>query len=145
MSRKWFALAAAVGSVMFVAGISAAQSEEKSETHKLMEKINAKSTGINKAVRSQANFEKAGAKKVAGDADEMVKLLKDARKHKEPAEKSKKTYDEWTKLTDAMISATEDFSKVAAKGDQAEAKSSYNTVKAKCADCHKVFRVEEDE
>lgn len=143
MSRKWFALAAAVGSVMVVAGFSPAQ--EKSETHKLMEQINKKNTAINKAVRTQAAFEKAGAKNVAADADEMVKLLKKARDEKEPAQKVKKPYEDWTKLSDGMILATEDFSKVAAKGDQAAAKTSFNTVKAKCAECHKVFRVEDDE
>ncbi|HWE36804.1 MAG TPA: cytochrome c [Isosphaeraceae bacterium] len=146
MSRKWFALAAAVGSVMFIAGISPAQDEKHSETHKLMEKISKKNNEIKKDVRTPANFEKAGAKKVAGKADDLIKLLQDARKQKESAEKQKKSYDDWTKLTDATITAVEDFRKVAEKGNQAEAKKAFtSSVGAKCSDCHKVFRVEDDE
>ena len=38
----------------------------------------------------------------------------------------------------------EDLAKVAEKGDQVEAKKSHQVVKNSCADCHKVFRKEDD-
>lgn len=145
MLRKWTTLAAAVTAVFFAAaGLSFA--DEDSPLHKLMEKVSAKNNAITKGVRTGPAFKKA-QKDLASYADEMIKLGKEAREDKGPAEKQKKTLAEWTKLMDDYIAKTESFRQVVAKSDakQAEAKSAHNQVKASCTACHNVFRVEEDD
>ena len=49
---------------------------------------------------------------------------------------------EWQKLTDEMIKATEELSKVCAdsKSTQAQAKEAFTTYTKTCSACHNVFK-----
>ena len=146
MNRKWTVLGATMTAVtLAVAGLSWAADKEETPTGKIMEKINAKNGAIGKTVRTDAAWSK-GSKTAATDADEMVKLFKEARELKDSAEKQKKPYEDWTKLMDAQIQQTEAFAEVARKPGtkKADAKASFDKVKGACADCHKVFRPDED-
>jgi cytochrome c556 len=145
MLRKWTTIAVALTAVLLTAsGLSLAQDED-SPLHKLMEKVNAKNNAITKGVRTQVLFKKA-QKEVAAAAEELVKLGKEARDAKEPAIKQKKSQAEWTKLMDAFIKKSEDLHELASKPStkQEEAKKAHTAVKATCAACHEVFRVEDD-
>jgi cytochrome c556 len=145
MNRKWImpgALLAAVA--LSVAGFALADDED-SPLHKLMETVNSKNAAINKSVRTPVAWAKDG-KKAATHADDLIKLFKEAREIKEPAQKQKKSFDLWVKLMDVQIKETEEFAALARKNPkQADAKAAYEKVKKACADCHKDFRVEDDE
>jgi cytochrome c556 len=84
---------------------------------------------------------------VPAKAEEIVKLAKEAREHKGPAEKQKQPYEKWTTLMDELISTTDKFAKDASKPDatQAQVKAAYKGVSKKCSNCHEIFRVDEDE
>lgn len=140
MPRKWTTLAAAVAAVILTAsGFSYA--DEDSPVHKLMEKVGAKNNAVAKGVRTPVAFKKA-QKELDAHVEELIKLGKEWRELKEPAEKQKKSFAEWTKLTDDYIKKSEALKEAIGKG-QAEAKSAHNAVKATCTACHEVFRVEE--
>jgi cytochrome c556 len=146
MFRKWTILLAVMSAVTVAfAGISMADDEE-SPVHKLMEKVSSTGNAIKKATRTAVAYKKSQAElpKLAG---EMIDLAKKAKEFKEPSEKQKKTYAEWQKLCDDWIKETEKFKDVVANPatKQEAAKKAYNTVNTTCTDCHKVFRVEDDE
>ena len=145
MNRKWTIMAAIMGGVaLSVAGLSWADDED-SPIHKLMEKVNSKNAAINKSVRTPVAWAKDG-KKAAANADELTKLFKEARDLKESAEKQKKPFELWQKLMDEQIKETEAFAELARSNPkQPEAKAAFERVKKVCADCHKDFRVEDDE
>jgi len=148
MSRKWTTLAVtAASAALLVAGLSIAQDEkEKSPLHQIMEKVQAKHLAITKAVRTPIAFKKAGnGKEIVGDANDMLKLFKEAREIKDAAEAQKQPVEKWDKAMDDMIKATDDFAKIADKKSQAEVKKAYRDVSSTCTNCHNVFRVEEDE
>jgi cytochrome c556 len=146
MFRKWTTLLAVMCAVAVTcAGISMADDEE-SPVHKLMEKVNATGNAIKKATRTAVAYKKSQAE-LPKLADEMIDLAKKAKAFKEPSEKQKKQYSEWEKLCDDWIKEAEKFKDVVAKPTtkQEAAKKAYNTVNTTCTDCHKVFRVEEDD
>ena len=145
MNRKWTIPGAVMAAVaLSVAGFSLADDDD-SPIHKLMEKVNSKNAAINKAVRTPVAWAKDG-KKAAANADELSKLFKEARELKDSAEKQKKPFDLWQKLMDVQIKETEEFAELARKNPkQPEAKAAFEKVKKACADCHKDFRVEDDE
>jgi len=146
MTRKWSLLAVTAASVtLMAAGISVADDEDNSPLHQIMTKVQAKYLAVSKAVRTPIAFKKAGNATVSGDAQEIVKLLKEARPIKDASVEQKKPFEQWTGHIDATAKATEDFAKVASEKDQAEVKKEFRKVTASCAECHKVFRVEEDE
>ncbi len=146
MTRKWTTLGACLAATLLaVAGLSLAEDEkEKSALEGIMEKVGSKNGAIAKAVRTAPAWAK-GSKKAKDDADELVKLFKEAKEIKDAAEKQKKPYEDWVKLNDEQIKVLEDFAEIAGKpGKQDEAKTSFESVKKVCADCHKVFRVEDE-
>ncbi len=145
MSRKWTILAAVVTAVTLTAtGFSLA--DEDSPMHKLMEQVNAKSNAIKKATRTTVAYKKA-QKDLAKHAEELIEYGKKFREMKDAAEKEKKPFAEWQKLTDDYIKKTEEFkalvSKPATTQDQAK-KAFSGSVGASCTACHNVFRVEEE-
>jgi cytochrome c556 len=145
MWSKWTVLAVAMTAVgLTAAGLSFADDKKESPLEKIMEKVNAKNNLIKKAVRTPVAFKKAG-KSVVKAAEDLAKLGKEAREIKSAAEKVKKPFSDWTKMMDEMIAASEKMAKAAEKGDHAEAKSAQSALTKSCGDCHKVFRVEEDE
>jgi cytochrome c556 len=147
MLRKWTTIAVTLTAVLLTASGLSMADDEDSPLHKLMEKVNAKNNAITKGVRTQVLFKKAQARnELAKAAEELVKLGKEARDATEPAVKQKKSQAEWTKLMDAFIKKSEELhglvSEPATK--QGEAKKAHTAVKATCAACHEVFRVEDD-
>jgi cytochrome c556 len=146
MFRKWTISLAVMSAVsVALAGISMADDED-SPLHKLMEKVNTTGNAIKKATRTVVAYKKSQAE-LPKLADEMIKLATEAKKFKEPSEKQKKQYSEWEKLCDDWIKETEKFKELVAKPTtkQEAAKKAYNSVNTTCTDCHKVFRVEDDE
>jgi cytochrome c556 len=147
MNRKWTTLAVTMTAVtLLAAGLSMAQ-DEASPLAQIMERVNTTSAKITKAVRTPVSFKKSQQDVVTGTTD-LVDLAKKAREIKDAAKAAKDVPDaekQWNGLMDQMIAATNDLSKVASQGSQPEAKKANQVVKNACADCHKVFRVEEDD
>jgi cytochrome c556 len=143
MQRKWITLVA----MMFAVALSATGltlASEKSKLEEIMEKVNAKNVLITKGLRTPAAYKKA-QKEVLASAEDLIKLAKEAREEKGPAEKQKKTYEEWTKLMDDFIKKSEDLKVIAesSAGTHEKAKAAHAAIKASCANCHKDFRVED--
>ena len=145
MLRKWTTLAAVMTAVCLTATVFASAADDDSPLHMLMEKVSAKNNAIGKGVRTAVAYKKS-QKDLPGIADDLVKLAKEAREIKEPAEKQKKSQAEWVKLMDDFIKKTGDFKTVVSKSSatQAEAKSAHSVVKASCTACHNVFKVDDD-
>ncbi len=139
MLRK-FAIAAL--SMTLLAGFAIAADENPLE--KLMEQVQAKTNAIRKVTRNAAEYKK-GAASIAKDCETIVKLAKESRDMKEPSEKEKKPLAEWQKLTDDMIHATEELSKVTAdsKTTQAQAKEAFTTFTKTCSACHTIYKKED--
>ena len=139
MLRK-FAIAAAA--MTLLVGYTVA--DDDSPLEKLMEQIQNKTNAIRKVTRNAAEYKK-GAGSIAKDTDVILKLAKESRDFKEPAEKEKKPQADWEKLTDEMIHATEALAKIAAdsKSTQAQAKDAFTTYTKTCSACHNVFKKEE--
>lgn len=151
MQRKWMVAVATMFSLSaLVAGISLAD-DEGGPLHELMEKVNKSSNAIKKATRTAVAYKKAQANnEIATNAEELIKLSKEARgMGKEAAKKAKTVKDaetQWTTLTDSFTKELQKFHSTASRSSttQAEAKKAYGLVSQSCTNCHNVFRVEED-
>ncbi|MGE5756347.1 MAG: cytochrome C, partial [Planctomycetaceae bacterium] len=114
MQRKWLILGVTMVSVaVLTAGLSLAD-EDEGPLHELMEKVNAKSTAIKKAVRTPVAFKKAQASNdLVTNGEALLKLAKEARElAKEGIKKAKEVEDpekKWVELMDALIAQTEKF------------------------------------
>ena len=139
MLRK-FSIAAVI--MASFAGFSVA--DDESPLEQLMEKIQAKTNALNKATRNAAEYKKA-AGSITKDLEEVLKLSKESREFKEPAQKEKKPQAEWEKLSDDMIHATEDLEKLVkdSKTTQTQAKESFVAFRKTCSACHNVFKKED--
>ena len=140
MYRKYAILAV---TMMSFAGLCLAAADESPLEH-IMEQINKKHGALRKATSNATNFKK-GAAGIPKDAEEIVKLAKEAREIKDPSDAAKKPFADWQKLMDDMIHSADELSKVAAKPNatQAQAKEAFNTYNKTCAACHAVFKKEE--
>ena len=147
MLRKWLALAASVSLVAALsAGLSAATVVEDETLHEMMEKVSAANNKINRYLRTPVSFKKDQANAVT-EAKLLLELGKKSRGNEEAIENAKdieNPKEKWVALMDDMIKHTEELIKTAEAGDQAKAKDSHTEVKKSCAECHKVFRVEDD-
>lgn len=141
MLRKFAVLSL---SLLVLAGIGFAADDDESETNKLMSQVNKKNNELRKTSRTAAEYKKSSSK-IPMIADEMIKLAKEARDIKEPAEKAKKPLADYQKLMDDMIHSTEELSKVASKSGstQAQAKEAFTAVGKTCTACHDVFKKDE--
>ena len=141
MVRKWMILGASLAiCTTMLAGFSVADDDD-SPLHKLMEKVGKGNNAIKKATRTEVAYKKAVSDgSLAKHADELIKLGKESRDFKEPAEKEKKSQDEWTKLVDDYVAKVEKFKGVIAKGDVAAAKDSVKAIGSTCSACHDVFK-----
>ncbi len=141
MLRKFAFLAVAL---LAVTGFSFAAQDEDSPTAKLMEKINNANKPIQKATRNAAEYAK-GASKIPDAVTEVIKLAKEARDLKEPAEHAKKPLADYQKSMDEKIKAAENLSKVVAKPGtkQPSAKDAYQAYYKTCSACHDVFKKDE--
>ena len=138
MLRKLAGLAVALA---LVVGLSGAADDDESPTGKLMEKINNANKPIQKAVRNASEYAK-GSSGIPKSIEEIIKLAKEGRDIKEPAEKVKKPLADYQKAMDEMIKAAEDLSKLVAKPGtkQSAAKDAYNAYYKTCTACHDVFK-----
>jgi cytochrome c556 len=151
MNRKGITFVLSAGMlVLIVVGASLSRADDKEEgpLMKLMEKVNKANNVINKGTRSKVNFSKA-QKDVAKSAKELVdlgkkaKLMTDAVKNaKDVANPGKK----WEEMMDDFIKVSDKLYAVAKKtdADQVAAKEAFTAVKKSCADCHMVFKKEEN-
>jgi cytochrome c556 len=146
MPRKFAVLVAATLAVALTFSLTAfSVADDESPLEKQMSTINAKTKAIKNATKTPAAWKKEG-KGVVKNAEEISRLGKEARKEKGPAEQQKKTYDEWTKLMDDMIKASDELASLASQSStpQPDAKAAFNKLNKSCSDCHAVFRVDEE-
>ncbi|MGC8639035.1 MAG: cytochrome c [Isosphaeraceae bacterium] len=155
MNCKWIGFAASAGLVAIFSicsGLSA-QNQEKKEHDtplgKIMEKVQKHNTTITQGTRNAAQF-KRRQKDVEKSAKELVKLAKDAKPLKEAYLKNAKNetnpQKKWDQIMDEFAKTSKKLADGAGKEgvSQKEAKALFQKVKGTCADCHTVFRVEED-
>lgn len=140
MFRKFAILAV---TMLTFAGLSMAADDE-SPLAKIMEQVNKKHGALRKATSNATNYKKSAAG-IPKDAEEIIKLGKEAREIKDPSEAAKKPLAEWQKLMDDMIHSAEKLSEVAAKpaSTQAQAKEAFAAYNKTCAACHAVFKKDE--
>ena len=140
MFRKFAILAVTVTAF---AGLALA-ADDDSPLAKIMEQVNKKHGAIRKATSNATNYKK-GAAGIPKDVEEIVKLGKEARDIKEPAEAAKKPLADWQKMMDDMIQTAEKLSEVAAKPSStaAQAKEAFAAYNKTCAACHAVFKKED--
>ncbi len=150
--RKWSVLAASAAAFAFLFSAITlnAQDGEELKLHDLMEKVSATNNKINRVVRTKVTFTKAAnGKDVAKEANALLELGKKARESEEAFEAGKKNgvadpKEQWIKLMDEMNKGIEDLIAKSEAGDFDGAKTAHSTVKNACAECHKVFKIEED-
>lgn len=146
MQRKWVVLGVTVSALALVTTALPLLAADESPLAKIMEKVNAKNGAIRKNTRTAVAYKKA-SKDVVKDANELVKLAKDARAIKDSATKQKKPYEQWTKLMDDFIGSATKLAEVAdsEKSTQKDASDAFRKMGTTCTNCHNEFRVEEDE
>jgi cytochrome c556 len=148
MLRKWTVFALSAGILVSIAGVSFSGADDESELGKLMEKVNKANTKLRLGTRNPVNFKKK-KQEVADTSKEMIKLAKEAKPFKDALGKAKNEANpqqKWNELMDAFIDKSEVLSKAANKAtpDYDDTKKAFSAVTKTCADCHTVFRVEEN-
>jgi cytochrome c556 len=148
MLRKWLALAASVSLVAALsAGLSAATVlEDEENLAAIMEKVSAANNKINRYLRTPVSFKKSQEDALT-EAKLLLELGKKARENEEAIETAKDVEnpkEAWVKLMDDMNTHLGTLIEKVEAGDQAESKTAHTEVKKSCAECHKVFRVEDD-
>jgi len=149
---KWSVLAVSAAAFSLLAtGLSLhAQDDEKTKLHDLMEKVSATNNKINRVVRTKVTFTKANnGKDASKEATALLEMGKTARESEEALEAGKKNgvenpKEKWVALMDEMNKGIEELIKAADAGDFDAAKTAHSAVKNSCAECHKVFKIEED-
>jgi cytochrome c556 len=151
MNRKGLAFVLSAGMLVLIvigAGLSRADDKEEGPLMKLMEKVNKANAAIQKGTRNQVNFKKS-QKDVAKNAKELAKLGKEAKKITSAVKNAKDVADpgkKWDDLMDDFIKTSGKLGNVADKTNAVyqDAKDAFGAVKKSCADCHAVFKVEEN-
>ena len=151
MNRKGIAFVLSAGmlvSIIVGASLSRADDKEEGPLEKIMEKVNKANAIIQKGTRNQVNFKKS-QKDVAKNAMELVKLGKEAKKIRSAVKNAKDVTEpgkKWDELMDDFIKTSGKLGVVAGKTDAVyqKAKDAFGDVKKSCADCHAVFKVEEN-
>ncbi len=148
MLRKWMVFALSAGLLVTLAGVGFSGDDDESPLEKVMEKVNKANAKIKQGVRNPANFRKK-QKEVAEKSKELVKLAKESKPMKDALDKAKneaKPQEKWNTLMDAFIEKSEKLSEVANKPspDYDATKKAFSAVSKTCADCHNVFRVEDE-
>jgi cytochrome c556 len=151
MNRKGIAFVLSAGmlvSIIVGASLSRADDKEEGPLEKIMEKVNKANAIIQKGTRNLVNFKKS-QKDVAKNAKELVKLGKEAKKIRSAVDRAKDVVEpgkKWDELMDGFIKTSGKLGEVAGKTNAAfqDAKDAFGAVKKSCADCHVVFKVEEN-
>jgi cytochrome c556 len=150
--RKLIALAvSAFAFSAFSVGLSFAQDEKKETLHELMEKVGSTNSKVNRTMQTKVRFTKANnGKDVVEPANLLLDLAKKAKQAEGVKEAIAKAKDEkepqkkWDEFMAALTKGSEDLAKAADAGDYDKAKAAHTAIKASCADCHKVFNIEDD-
>jgi cytochrome c556 len=151
MNRKGIAFVLSAGMLVLVvvgASLSRADDKEEGPLAKLMEKVNKANAVIQKGTRNQVNYKKS-QKDVAKNAKELVKLAKEAKLIKSAVKNAKDVTNpdkKWEEMMEDFIKTSDKLYGVANKADAPfqNAKDAFGAVKKSCADCHVVFKVEEN-
>jgi cytochrome c556 len=151
MNRKGIAFVLSAGMlVSIIVGTSLSRADDKEEgpLEKIMEKVNKANAIIQKGTRNQVNFKKS-QKDVAKNAKELVNLGKEAKKIRSAVKNAKDVTEpdkKWDELMDDFIKTSGKLGAVAGKTNAVyqDAKDAFGAVKKSCADCHVVFKVEEN-
>lgn len=149
MLRKWMVFALSAGVLISIAGAGFAPADdEETELGKLMEKVQKHNNTIKKGVRNLPSFKKM-QKDVAKASKELAKLAKESKDSKDALKKAKNEADpqkKWNELSAAFIEKSAKLSEVAGKADPSydDTKSAFSAVSKSCADCHGVFKVNDD-
>ena len=148
MLRKWMVFALSAGVMLAVAGATFSADDEESELEKVMEKVNKNSNAIKQGTRNLVNFQKK-QKDVAKASKELVKLAKQSKPLKDALGKAKNEANpqqKWNELMDIFISQSEKLSDLAGKSEPSydDTKKAFSAVSKTCAECHRVFRVDDE-
>jgi cytochrome c556 len=148
MLRKWMVFALSAGILVSITGAGFSGADDESELGKLMEKVNKENNALKKGTRNPVSFKKS-QKDVAKSSKELVKLAKEAKPFKDALGKAKNEANpqqKWNELMDAFIDKSEVLNQTANKPtpDYTATKNAFSAVSKTCADCHQVFRVEEN-
>jgi hypothetical protein len=109
---------------------------------KIMEQVQSKNRAIGKALRAPSALEAAGRKRLAADAESLVRLGEKAQTLTEPARERKKPQQEWTRTVDEFLRASKEFARVLADpgSSRPQAIQSYQKLQRTCISCHGAFR-----
>ncbi len=148
MLRKWMVFALSAGFLVSIAGAGFSGDDDESELGKLMEKVNKANNALKKGTRTPVAFKKMH-KDVAKQSKDLVKLAKEAKPFKDALGKAKNEANpqqKWNELMDAFIDKSDVLSQTANKPtpDYNDTKKAFSAVSKTCADCHLVFRVDEN-
>jgi cytochrome c556 len=150
MNRKWivFGLSAGVFAVLSAASLSIAEDEKETPLGIIMEKVQKHNSIITKGTRTPVAYKKA-QKDVEKSAAEIAKLAKETKPIKDYLKNAKdvaKPGEKWDELADQFHKSADDLAKLVAKPatTQTEAKKAFGAVKKNCAECHNLFRAEDE-
>ena len=140
--RRMPALAGLVA-VLLAAGLApGARGGGDSPIQEVMEQVHTRNRAIGKGLRDPFAPEAAGRKGLAADAASLVQLGKEARTLTGPARERKKSQQEWTRMVDDFLRASEEFARVIADPEPSRprATQSYQKLQKTCINCHSAFR-----
>jgi cytochrome c556 len=148
MVRKWMVFALSTGVLISIAGATFSADDEETELGKIMEKVNKQNSAIKQGTRNPVTYKKKH-QDVAKASKEMVKLAKEAKPLKDALTKAKNEANpqqKWNELMDAFITTSEKMKDTAGKSepDYDDTKKAFTAVTKACADCHQVFRVDDN-
>jgi cytochrome c556 len=134
--------------VTLTLGARFSNADDAESLEEIMEAVQKNNLVITKGTRNPAAFKKA-QKDVEESAKKLAALAKKAKAQKDAAENAKDVTEpvkKWEEFCDAFLKSSEDLAELVGKADvtQAQAKASFNKVKKSCAECHNVFRVDEE-
>jgi len=150
MNRKWtvFGLCAGVFAVLSAASLSSAKDDKETPLGMIMEKVQKHNSVITKGTRTPVAYKKA-QKDVENSAIEIAKLAKETKPIKDYLKNAKDTAnpgEKWDQLADEFHKSADDLAKLVAKSGttQADAKKAFGVLKKNCADCHSLFRKDDE-
>jgi hypothetical protein len=108
----------------------------------IMEQVQQRNRVIAEALRAPSAFDAAGRKRLAAEAESLVRLGEEARTSTEPARQQKKPQQEWTRRVDDFLRASEEFAGVIADSGSSRPRAieSYKKLQRTCINCHSAFR-----
>jgi hypothetical protein len=142
MLRRMRSLAGLVAMWLAAGPALADRGADESPIQEIMEQVHGRNRAIGKALRGPSALEEASRKRLAAEAESLVRLGKEARTLTEPAREQKKPQQEWTRTVDDFLRASEEFAGVIADSasSRPRAMQSYQRLQRTCVNCHSRFR-----